>query len=171
LIFEHLQNTMNLNTEVAAIIPACRRTGPPSPAERTARFSCDAGILNLAQKSTLPSGRQGCPPTTAGKDACCYNPRAGALPISVFGLKRRERRAPLASIFRRSILRAAIMPGLMLAVPGFAAPMTIANSDSLDQASFVVPSEPGKQIHIILEVTDNGTPPLTSHQRVICNIK
>jgi hypothetical protein len=39
------------------------------------------------------------------------------------------------------------------------------------QASFVVPNEPGKQVHIILEVTDNGTPPLTGYQRIICNIK
>ena len=45
------------------------------------------------------------------------------------------------------------------------------NADSLDKASFVVPNEPGKQVQIILEVTDNGTPPLTGYQRVICNIK
>jgi hypothetical protein len=51
------------------------------------------------------------------------------------------------------------------------ATVTIANADSLDEASFVVPNEPGKQVHIILEVTDNGTPPLTRYQRVICNIK
>ena len=49
--------------------------------------------------------------------------------------------------------------------------MTIANSNSLGKASFVVPNEPGKQIQIILEVTDNGTPPLVGYQRVICNIK
>ena len=49
--------------------------------------------------------------------------------------------------------------------------MTIANSDSLGKASFVVPNEPGKQIQIILEVTDNGTPSLVGYQRVICNIK
>jgi hypothetical protein len=42
---------------------------------------------------------------------------------------------------------------------------------SLDQASFVAPNEPGKQVHIILEVTDNGRPALTGYQRVICNIK
>ncbi len=39
------------------------------------------------------------------------------------------------------------------------------------EASFVVPDEPGKQVHIILEVTDGGTPPLVGYQRVICNIK
>jgi hypothetical protein len=39
------------------------------------------------------------------------------------------------------------------------------------KASFVVPDEPGKQIQIILEVTDNGTPPLTHYQRIICNIQ
>ena len=49
--------------------------------------------------------------------------------------------------------------------------VTIANSDSLGKASFVVPNEPGKQIQIILEVTDNGTPSLVGYQRVICNIK
>ena len=43
--------------------------------------------------------------------------------------------------------------------------------DSLDKASFVAPNEPGKQVHIILEVTDNGTPPLVGYQRVICNIR
>jgi len=41
---------------------------------------------------------------------------------------------------------------------------------STQQASFVVPSESGKQVHIILEVTDNGTPPLARYQRVICEI-
>ncbi|MEO8352894.1 MAG: hypothetical protein ABI680_14270 [Chthoniobacteraceae bacterium] len=49
--------------------------------------------------------------------------------------------------------------------------VTIANPDSLDQASFVAPNEPGKQVHIILEVTDNGTPPLVGYQRIICDIK
>jgi hypothetical protein len=51
------------------------------------------------------------------------------------------------------------------------ATVTIANSDSPDNASFVAPNEPGKQVHIILEVTDNGTPPLTRYQRIICNIQ
>lgn len=51
------------------------------------------------------------------------------------------------------------------------ATITIAHSDSLDQASFVAPNEPGKQVQLILEVTDNGTPPLVGYQRVICNIK
>ena len=36
--------------------------------------------------------------------------------------------------------------------------------------SFVVPNEPGKNIHVILEVTDNGNPPLTRYQRVIIAI-
>jgi hypothetical protein len=48
--------------------------------------------------------------------------------------------------------------------------LTINNSNSR-LAGFVVPNEPGKQLHIILEVKDNGTPPLTHWQRVICNIK
>ena len=52
--------------------------------------------------------------------------------------------------------------------------VTIANSNSVDNASFVVPSaanQIGKQMHIILEVTDNGTPPLKGYQRIICKIK
>ena len=51
------------------------------------------------------------------------------------------------------------------------ATLTIANSDSLEKASFVVPNEPGKQVHIILEVTDNGTPPLVRYQRIVFDIK
>lgn len=51
-----------------------------------------------------------------------------------------------------------------------AATVTIHNSDSLDKAGYVVPNEPGKQVHIILEVTDHDTPALTYYQRVICNI-
>ncbi len=49
--------------------------------------------------------------------------------------------------------------------------VTIAHGDTPDQASFVAPNEPGKQVHIILEVTDNGTPPLVGYQRVICDIR
>jgi hypothetical protein len=41
---------------------------------------------------------------------------------------------------------------------------------SAKTASFTVPSESGKQVHIILEVTDNGTPPLTRYQRMIFKI-
>ncbi len=51
------------------------------------------------------------------------------------------------------------------------ATVTIANTESPDEASFDVPNEPGKQIHIILEVTDNGTPRLVSYQRIVCNIQ
>jgi hypothetical protein len=47
----------------------------------------------------------------------------------------------------------------------------IAKGDSLEKASFVAPNEPGKQVHVILEVTDNGTPALVGYQRVICTIK
>jgi len=49
--------------------------------------------------------------------------------------------------------------------------VSIANSNSMTGASFVVPNEPGKLVHIILQVTDNGTPPLTGYQRIICNIQ
>jgi hypothetical protein len=44
------------------------------------------------------------------------------------------------------------------------------NSGNEQEASFVVPDEPGKQIHIILEVTDNGMPPLVGYRRIICHI-
>jgi lysophospholipase L1-like esterase len=50
------------------------------------------------------------------------------------------------------------------------AKVTIANNTSSDGASFVVPDEPGKQVHIILEVTDDGNPPLKGYQRIIFNI-
>jgi hypothetical protein len=51
------------------------------------------------------------------------------------------------------------------------AKVTIASSDSLDNASFIAPNEPGKQVHIILEVTDDGTPPLVRYQRIIFEIQ
>jgi hypothetical protein len=51
------------------------------------------------------------------------------------------------------------------------ATVSIANADSLGKASFIAPDEPGKQVHLILEVADNGTPPLTGYQRVICDVK
>ncbi|MCF7787595.1 MAG: DUF1593 domain-containing protein [Prosthecobacter sp.] len=49
--------------------------------------------------------------------------------------------------------------------------VVITHPDSLDQASFVAPKEPGKQVHLILEVTDDGTPPLTRYQRIIFDIQ
>jgi hypothetical protein len=51
------------------------------------------------------------------------------------------------------------------------ASVAIANSDSLDNASLVVPNEPGKQVQVMLEVTDNGTPPLVGYRRVTFNIQ
>lgn len=48
--------------------------------------------------------------------------------------------------------------------------VAIANADSPANASFVVPEEPGKTIHIILEVTDDGTPQLVRYQRVVVKI-
>jgi hypothetical protein len=50
------------------------------------------------------------------------------------------------------------------------AKVTINNAEA-QQASFVVPNEPGRQVHIILEVNDNGTPPLVGYQRIVCKIK
>jgi len=45
----------------------------------------------------------------------------------------------------------------------------IADSDKAT-ASFTVPDEPGETIHIILEATDSGDPPLTRYARVIVKI-
>ncbi len=42
--------------------------------------------------------------------------------------------------------------------------------DITGAASFVVPNEPGKTIHVILEVTDDGTPPLTRYRRIVFTI-
>ena len=49
--------------------------------------------------------------------------------------------------------------------------LTINNNTSMNNASFVVPHEPHTQLHVILEVTDNGEPALTRYQRVIFNIE
>jgi hypothetical protein len=49
--------------------------------------------------------------------------------------------------------------------------VTITNSDSPEHAGFVIPDEPGRQIHIILEVTDNGTPSLVGYQRIVFDIQ
>jgi hypothetical protein len=48
--------------------------------------------------------------------------------------------------------------------------VTIAHGDSADQASFVAPDEPGNKVHIILEVTDDGAPPLVGYGRVVYSI-
>ncbi|MGW0172111.1 nucleoside hydrolase-like domain-containing protein [Streptomyces sp. NPDC003343] len=47
--------------------------------------------------------------------------------------------------------------------------VSIVNSKKA-KASFKVPNEPGKQIQVIAEVTDNGTPALTSYKRYIFTI-
>lgn len=44
------------------------------------------------------------------------------------------------------------------------------NDSSLSKASFVAPNESGKQVHIIFEATDDGTPPLTRYQRVLFDV-
>ena len=39
-------------------------------------------------------------------------------------------------------------------------------------SSFVVPEDAsGTALHILLVLTDNGTPPLVSYQRIVCNIR
>jgi hypothetical protein len=40
-----------------------------------------------------------------------------------------------------------------------------------DTAEFSVPDEPGKTVHIIAEVTDTGSPPLTRYQRVVFTVE
>jgi hypothetical protein len=54
---------------------------------------------------------------------------------------------------------------------GTAGAVNIANATSAANASFVVPNEPGKTIHIILEVTDNGTPALKRYERIVFTIQ
>jgi len=46
----------------------------------------------------------------------------------------------------------------------------ISTDEDGSAASFVVPDEPGKNLHVILEVTDDGAPPLTRYQRIIVTI-
>jgi len=46
----------------------------------------------------------------------------------------------------------------------------IAQDSARTGASFTAPNEPGKTIHIILEVTDDGAPPLTRYQRIVFTI-
>jgi hypothetical protein len=57
-------------------------------------------------------------------------------------------------------------------VDSYAGKITIDKSTS-SKASFVVPKDAkkGDTIHVILEVTDEGTPPLTRYQRVIITVK
>lgn len=47
----------------------------------------------------------------------------------------------------------------------------IINDSASKSASFVVPNESGKEVHIILEVSDNGHPTLKGYQRIIYRIK
>jgi hypothetical protein len=47
----------------------------------------------------------------------------------------------------------------------------IRNSNTVDQASFVVPNQPGRTMHIILEVTDHGAPPLVSYRRIVFTLR
>ncbi|WP_372715460.1 nucleoside hydrolase-like domain-containing protein [Novipirellula sp.] len=52
-----------------------------------------------------------------------------------------------------------------------AATVTIKKDGSAERASFIVPSESGKDVHIIVEVTDSGIPALVRYQRIVCNIE
>ena len=57
-------------------------------------------------------------------------------------------------------------------VDTYAGEIDIQNADN-SNASFTVPADakPGNNIHVILEVKDNGTPQLTRYQRVIVTVK
>lgn len=48
--------------------------------------------------------------------------------------------------------------------------ITIVNANSATGASFTVPNEPGKTIHVILESTDNGSPALKQYARIVFTI-
>jgi hypothetical protein len=50
------------------------------------------------------------------------------------------------------------------------AKLTMKNHTSMNDASYKVPEEPGKQIHVILEVTDCGKPRLKAYKRIVFNI-
>lgn len=52
-----------------------------------------------------------------------------------------------------------------------ASPVGIAHADTADRASFVVPDEPGRTVHVILEVNDAGNPPLVSYARLVFTIR
>lgn len=49
--------------------------------------------------------------------------------------------------------------------------VTIAHADTADRATFVVPDEPGRTLHLIVEVTDRGRPALTRYRRVVFTIR
>lgn len=51
------------------------------------------------------------------------------------------------------------------------ASISISNGDTLDDASFEVPNEPGKQVQVILEVSDDGSPALVGYRRIIFEIE
>jgi hypothetical protein len=54
---------------VAVGILACRRAGLPSPAERTSRTPKRRESFQASRAFHACSGRQGCPPSTSGRDA------------------------------------------------------------------------------------------------------
>lgn len=54
---------------------------------------------------------------------------------------------------------------------GTAKSKVVLNGTDTPTASFTVPDEPGKEIHLILEVTDDGAPSLVGYQRVIVTVR
>jgi len=55
-------------------------------------------------------------------------------------------------------------------VDSVATAVDLADATARTGAGFIVPDEPGKTIHVILEVTDDGTPPLTRYRRIVFTI-
>jgi hypothetical protein len=49
--------------------------------------------------------------------------------------------------------------------------IAIENSDAKAGATFTVPKEPGKHVHIVLEVKDDGIPALTRYRRIVMQIQ
>ena len=53
---------------------------------------------------------------------------------------------------------------------GCSRPVAIMNADSATDAYFVVPDFAGETIHVVLQVSDDGVPPLSRWQRVVVHI-
>ena len=58
----------------------------------------------------------------------------------------------------------------MVAISGSRQTEVVIKHADAKRAEIIVPDNPGKQLHLILELTDNGTPNLKSYKRVILNV-
>jgi hypothetical protein len=101
---------------VAAGIPACRRAGLPSPAERTVRPPERVGKSRASSTTGRSSGRQGCAPSTAARGICLavgLRCRAAPLSRSARGVGRKGLRLKRASAVRALPLLASGRPGFV----------------------------------------------------------